>query len=161
MNIHFTLNGEPRSADVPDGITLLDFLRDELHVHSVRRGCENAECGACTVLLDGAAVNACIFLAVRADGHEITTVEGLGSPDHMSVLQEAFVRNGAVQCGFCGSGMVLSAMSLLNRNSHPSETEIREGIAGNLCRCSGYTKIVEAIRDAAERLGEEQAHENI
>lgn len=155
MQINFTLNGEARTADVPDGMLLLDFLRDVLHVHSVKRGCENAECGACTVLVDGSAVNSCIYLAVRIDGKEITTLEGVGSVENMHQLQKSFVEHGAVQCGFCGSGMILSAMSLLNKNSSPTEEEIREGIAGNLCRCSGYTKIVEAIQDAAQKMNGE------
>lgn len=161
MQIHFKLNGESRTADVPDGLLLLDFLRDVLHVHSVKRGCENAECGACTVLVDGSAVNACIYLAVRIDGKEVTTLEGVGSLERMHPLQSAFVEHGAVQCGFCGSGMLLSAMSLLNKNSSPTEAEIREGIAGNLCRCSGYAKIVEAIQDAARKINEGNSNESL
>ena len=158
MLINFKLNGEDRTADVADGLLLIDFLRDILHVHSVKRGCENAECGTCTVLVDGSAVNSCIYLAVRIDGREVTTLEGVGTPDNMHILQKSFVEHGAVQCGFCGSGMILSALSVLNRNKTPDEEEIREGIAGNLCRCSGYTKIVEAIQDAARKmnLGEKE-----
>lgn len=152
MTIHFVLNGESRSADVPGGLTLLDFLRDTLRVTSVKRGCENAECGACTVLVDGSAVNACIYLAARIDGREVTTLEGVGTREKMHQLQKSFVEHGALQCGFCGSGMILSALSLLNKNHHPDEEEIREGIAGNLCRCSGYAKIVEAIADAAGKM---------
>ena len=154
MVINFRLNGENRTDDVPDGMTLLDYLRDTLHIHSVKRGCENAECGACTVLIDGCAVNSCIYLAVRVAGKEVTTLEGVGTEDNMHQIQKSFVEHGAVQCGFCGSGMILSAMSVLNKNKTPSETEIREGIAGNLCRCSGYAKIVEAIKDAAQKMGE-------
>lgn len=152
MTIHFVLNGESRSADVPGGLTLLDFLRDTLRITSVKRGCENAECGACTVLVDGSAVNACIYLAARIDGREVTTLEGVGTREKMHQLQKSFVEHGALQCGFCGSGMILSALSLLNKNHHPDEEEIREGIAGNLCRCSGYAKIVEAIADAAGKM---------
>lgn len=152
MFIEFNLNGQPVGVEVTDGLTLLDLLRDVLHITSVKRGCENAECGACTVLVDNLAVNACIYLAVRVDGKSVTTLEGVGTPEHMSTLQESFVRNGAVQCGFCGSGMILSAMSLLHQNPDPSEEEIREGIAGNLCRCSGYVKIIKAISEAAEEM---------
>ena len=154
MRIDFLLNKQPVRIDVPDGMTLLDLLRDELHVTSVKRGCENAECGVCTVLVDHDAVNACIFLAVRVNGKSVTTLEGVGTPEDMHTIQKCFVRNGAVQCGFCGSGMILSAMSLLHQNVNPTEEEIREGVAGNLCRCSGYVKIVKAISEAAAEMGE-------
>ena len=140
-------------------MTLLDLLRDELGVHSVKRGCENAECGACTVLVDDVAVNACIFLAARANGRRVTTLEGVGTMDNIHTIQKQFVQHGAVQCGFCGSGMILSALSLLKENPDPSIEEIREGIAGNLCRCSGYVKIVEAIDAAAKEMREN--HETV
>lgn len=152
MKITFCLNGENRTEEVAGGEVLIDFLRDRMHVHSVKRGCENAECGACTVLVDGLAVNACIYLAARIDGKTVTTLEGVGGPESLHPIQQAFIEHGAVQCGFCGSGMILSALSLLRQNPAPTEHEIREGIAGNLCRCSGYTKIVEAVADAAERM---------
>ncbi len=152
MLLEFILNETPVKVESPDGMTLLDLLREMLGVLSVKRGCENAECGACTVLVDGDAVNACIYLAARVNGKKVTTLEGVGTPENMHVLQESFVRHGAVQCGFCGSGMILSALALLNHNDNPTEEEIREGIAGNLCRCSGYTKIVDAISDAAEEM---------
>ena len=155
----FELNKKTVSVDVPDGMTLLDLLRDELGVHSVKRGCENAECGACTVLVDDVAVNACIFLAVRANGRRVTTLEGVGTMDNMHTIQKQFMQHGAVQCGFCGSGMILSALSLLKENPDPSIEEIREGIAGNLCRCSGYVKIVEAIDAAAKEMRE--SHETV
>ncbi len=159
MLISFELNKKTVSVDVPDGMTLLDLLRDELGVHSVKRGCENAECGACTVLVDDVAVNACIFLAARANGRRVTTLEGVGTMDNMHTIQKQFVQHGAVQCGFCGSGMILSALSLLKENPDPSIEEIREGIAGNLCRCSGYVKIVEAIDAAAKEMREN--HETV
>ncbi len=159
MLISFDLNKKTVSVDVPDGMTLLDLLRDELGVHSVKRGCENAECGACTVLVDDVAVNACIFLAARANGRRVTTLEGVGTMDNMHTIQKQFVQHGAVQCGFCGSGMILSALSLLKENPDPSIEEIREGIAGNLCRCSGYVKIVEAIDAAAKEMREN--HETV
>ena len=149
MKIAFCLNGENRTEEVAGGEMLIDLLRDRLHVRSVKRGCENAECGACTVLVNGLAVNACIYLAARIDGKTVTTLEGVGGPESLHPIQQAFIEHGAVQCGFCGSGMILSALSLLRQNP---EHEIREGIAGNLCRCSGYTKIVEAVADAAERM---------
>ena len=152
MKIAFCLNGENRTEEVAGGEVLIDLLRDRMHVHSVMRGCENAECGACTVLVDGLAVNACIYLAARIDGKTVTTLEGVGGPESLHPIQQAFIEHGAVQCGFCGSGMILSALSLLRQNPAPTEHEIREGIAGNLCRCSGYTKIVEAVADAAERM---------
>ena len=152
MKIAFCLNGENRTEEVAGGEVLIDFLRDRMHVHSVKRGCENAECGACTVLVDGLAVNACIYLAARIDGKTVTTLDGVGGPESLHPIQQAFIEHGAVQCGFCGSGMILSALSLLRQNPAPTEYEIREGIAGNLCRCSGYTKIVEAVADAAERM---------
>ena len=152
MKIAFCLNGENRTEEVAGGEMLIDLLRDRMHVHSVKRGCENAECGACTVLVDGLAVNTCIYLAARIDGKTVTTLEGVGGPESLHPIQQAFIEHGAVQCGFCGSGMILSALSLLRQNPAPTEHEIREGIAGNLCRCSGYTKIVEAVADAAERM---------
>lgn len=152
MKISFCLNGEGLTEEVSGGEVLIDLLRDRLHVHSVKRGCENAECGACTVLVDGLAVNACIYLAARIDGKTVTTLEGVGGPESLHPIQRAFIEHGAVQCGFCGSGMILSALSLLRQNPTPSEHEIREGIAGNLCRCSGYTKIVDAVADAAKRM---------
>lgn len=159
MLISFELNEKNVEIDVPAGITLLDLLRDVLGVHSVKRGCENAECGACTVLVDDVAVNACIFLAARTNGKRITTLEGVGTPEHMHTIQKQFVDHGAVQCGFCGSGMILSALALLKENPNPTTEEIREGIAGNLCRCSGYVKIVEAIDAAAKEM--RQSYEGV
>ena len=128
MKIAFCLNGENRTEEVAGGEVLIDFLRDRMHVHSVKRGCENAECGACTVLVDGLAVNACIYLAARIDGKTVTTLEGVGGPESLHPIQQAFIEHGAVQCGFCGSGMILSALSLLRQNPSPTEYEIREGI---------------------------------
>lgn len=153
MLISFELNRERVEANVPDGMTLLDLLRNKLGVHSVKRGCENAECGACTVLVDDAAVNAPHF-SRRPRKREARYLEGVGTPENMHVLQKQFVNHGAVQCGFCGSGMILSALALLKENPAPSTEEIREGIAGNLCRCSGYVKIVEAIDAAAKEMRE-------
>ena len=125
MKIAFCLNGENRTEEVAGGEVLIDLLRDRMHVHSVKRGCENAECGACTVLVDGLAVNACIYLAARIDGKTVTTLEGVGGPESLHPIQQAFIEHGAVQCGFCGSGMILSALSLLRQNPAPTEHEIR------------------------------------
>lgn len=161
MMLTFKLNEQPVSVDILDGLTLLELLRDILLVHSVKRGCENAECGACTVLVDGDAVNACIFLAARVQGKEVVTLEGVGTPENMHQIQKSFSSHGALQCGFCGSGMILSALALLSHNDSPTEEEIREGIAGNLCRCSGYVKIVKAIQDAASEMRKVNNHERI
>lgn len=155
--IEIEVNGRPQRATVAIDETLLDVLRSTLGVVEVKNGCGQGDCGACTVLLDGEAVNSCLTLAVQADGRRVTTVKGLGSPECPHPLQESFVAHGAVQCGFCSSGMVLSAASLLNQNRTPTRDEIREAISGNLCRCTGYTKIVDAIEEVArhpERLEE-------
>jgi len=153
------VNGQPLRATVAVEATLLDVLRNELGVVEVKNGCGQGDCGACTVLLDGDAVNSCLTLAVQADGRQVTTVKGLGSPEAPHPLQESFVAHGAVQCGFCSSGMVLSAASLMKQNPTPTRAEIREAISGNLCRCTGYTKIVDAIEEVANnaRLLEERA----
>ena len=148
--IHFTLNGEPVEALVPVNMTMVDFLRKEMHLTGTKRGCEEGECGACTILLDGRAVPSCIMLAVEADGHEITTIEGVRQNGVLHPLQREFMDKWALQCGFCTPGMIMSALSLLNENPNPTEEEIRDGIAGNLCRCTG--KIVEAIDAAAKKL---------
>jgi carbon-monoxide dehydrogenase small subunit len=154
--VEIQVNGRPMTAEVTVAETLLEVLREKLGALEVKNGCGQGDCGACTVLLDGKAVNSCLTLAVQADGGEVTTLKGLGTPDDPHPLQESFVEHGAIQCGFCTSGVVLAAKSLLDENPTPSRTEIREGISGNLCRCTGYTKIVDAIEDVArhpERLG--------
>lgn len=129
--------------------TLLDVLRQDLGLKGTKRGCDQGHCGACTVILNGKAVNACTLLAVQADGKSITTIEGLSSGDQLHPLQEAFVEEGAIQCGFCTPGMILSAKALLDEAQEPSEQEIREAVSGNLCRCTGYVKIVKAVQKAA------------
>jgi len=146
------VNGEKELIEVEDHKTLLWVLRDQLHLTGTKEGCGTGECGACTVLMDGKAVNACLVLAMEADGHEITTIEGLGKPNQLHPLQESFVKHGAIQCGFCTPGMVLSAKALLDENPHPTEEEIRLGLAGNLCRCTGYVKIVKAIQAETEKV---------
>jgi carbon-monoxide dehydrogenase small subunit len=154
MKTHIELNVNGRTVHVqvaPEEL-LLDVLRNQLGLLGAKEGCSTGECGACTVLMDGRPVNACLILAVRAQGVEITTIEGLGTPDNLHPLQEAFVDHAALQCGFCGPGVLLSAKALLDRNPTPTEQEIKEAIAGNVCRCTGYTKMIEAIQRAAEAL---------
>jgi len=151
VEISFTLNGRPERLDVQPNMTLLDLLRDEIGLTGTKRGCDVGECGACTVLLDGRAVNACLVLVPQVAGREVLTVEGLAHLGKLRPLQEAFIDHGAVQCGFCTPGMLMSAKDLLDHTAQPTEKEIREAIAGNLCRCTGYQQIVEAIEDAAKR----------
>ena len=148
--INFKLNGEPVEVLAPDNITMVDFLRTNMHLTGTKRGCEEGECGACTILLDGAAVDSCMMLAVEADGREVVTIEGVMKDGVLHPVQKEFIDKWALQCGFCTPGMIMSALSLLHENPHPTEQEIRDGIAGNLCRCTGYTKIVEAIASAAK-----------
>ncbi|MCD6141177.1 (2Fe-2S)-binding protein [Candidatus Bipolaricaulota bacterium] len=151
MRVEMILNGVRRGFEIEPGDTLLELLRREGY-KGVKKGCETGDCGACAVLLDGRAVNSCLVLAAKADGRTVTTVEGLEADGRLSVLQEAFLDAGAVQCGYCTPGMLIAATDLLNRNPHPSEEEIREAISGNLCRCTGYVKQVEAIELAVRRM---------
>ncbi len=154
MSLHDILlyvNGETYRASVPARLSLIDCLRDELGLTGSHVGCEQGVCGACTVLLDGASVRACLVFAVQADGSEITTVEGLAGADgRLSALQDAFWDAHALQCGYCTPGMLIAARDLLDENPNPSEQEIRTALAGNLCRCTGYQQIVEAIRQAGK-----------
>jgi carbon-monoxide dehydrogenase small subunit len=154
ITLSFTLNGRPQRVDVSPNRTLLDLLREEIGLTGTKRGCDVGECGACTVLLDGRAVNSCLVLAPQVAGREVVTVEGLAPLGTLAPLQEAFIHHGAVQCGFCTPGMLMSAKDLLDHSARPPEREIREAIAGNLCRCTGYQQIVEAIEDAARRTHE-------
>jgi len=147
--LRMKVNGRPVEVQVDPSWTLLRVLREKLGMTGTKKGCEQGDCGACTVLLDGAAVNACLVLALQAEGKEVETIEGLGTPEHLHPLQKSFIRNGAVQCGFCTSGMLLSALALLRKNPNPTVEEIRRGISGNLCRCTGYVKIVKAIQDVS------------
>jgi carbon-monoxide dehydrogenase small subunit len=148
--ITVTVNGETEFLEVESHRTLLQVLREDLDLTGTKNGCNSGECGACTVLFDGEPVNACLVLAVEADGHEVITIEGLAQKGALDPLQRAFINRNAVQCGFCTPGMIISARALLDRNPQPSEMEIRQAIAGNLCRCTGYTRIVEAVQEAAE-----------
>jgi carbon-monoxide dehydrogenase small subunit len=155
-DITLIVNGESRQLQVDAKELLLQVLRERFGLTGTKEGCGTGECGACTVLLDDEPVNACLTLAVRADGKRIETIEGLAEGNNLHPLQRAFIDHAAVQCGFCGPGMLMSAKALLDRNPRPSEFEIREALAGNICRCSGYVKIVQAVRQAAEALAAER-----
>ncbi|HEV7213213.1 MAG TPA: (2Fe-2S)-binding protein [Blastococcus sp.] len=148
--VRVTVNGAARELDVATTETLLDALRWDLDLTGSKECCAEGECGACTVLVGDRAVNACLVLAVEADGLDITTVEGLGAGARLSPLQDAFLETGAIQCGFCIPGMVMAAQALLNQNPAPTPADVREGLAGNLCRCAGYQRIVDAVLLAAE-----------
>jgi len=150
-NIRLKVNDEEYQLEVGPQELLLDVIRDRLNLTGTKRGCDTGDCGACTIIMDGRAVNSCLILAVETDGKEILTIEGLAKNGTLHPLQETFVEYGAIQCGFCTPGMILSAKALLDENPAPSEGEIRRAIAGNLCRCTGYTKIVQAIKACAEK----------
>jgi aerobic carbon-monoxide dehydrogenase small subunit len=149
--ITLTINGEMEQVDVPSQMTLLQMLRDKLALTGTKNGCNAGECGACTVLLNGEPVNSCMILAVECAGAEILTVEGLAADGVLDPVQQAIIEHGGVQCGFCTPGILISARGLLNRNPKPSEDEIREALVSNLCRCTGYLRIIEAVQDAAQR----------
>ncbi|OGO52026.1 MAG: hypothetical protein A2148_05255 [Chloroflexi bacterium RBG_16_68_14] len=148
--VHYTVNGRPYEAYIEPNRTLLEVVRDELRLTGAKEGCGTGDCGACSMIVNGRLVTSCLMLAPQADGAEITTIEGLAQDSRLHPVQQAFIEKGAVQCGFCIPGMILAGKALLDRNPHPTEREIREAIAGNLCRCTGYTKMVEAIAAAAE-----------
>jgi aerobic carbon-monoxide dehydrogenase small subunit len=151
VKISLVVNGEQREADVWAGESLLFALREHLALPGSKNACEQGECGSCSVLLDGELVCACLVLAAQADGHEVATVEGLAEDGRLHPVQEAFVETGAVQCGFCTPGLVVATAALLEANPDPSEDEIREALSGNLCRCTGYVKIFDAVKLAASR----------
>ena len=150
MKLELTVNGEAREADIWEGESLLFALRERIGLPGSKNACEQGECGSCSVLLDGTLVCACLVLAAQAQGHEVVTVEGLVENGRLHRVQEAFVEAGAVQCGFCTPGLVVATADLLAHNPRPSEDEIREALSGNLCRCTGYAKIFDAVRMAAE-----------
>jgi len=152
MMVQLKVNGELRSAECPPETTLLKFLRENLNLTGAKLGCDVGDCGTCTVIVDGESVNSCLMLAARAAGHEITTIEGLATSQELHPIQQAFEELGALQCGFCGPGMIMSAKNLLDKNPEPSVPEIRDALSGNLCRCTGYTKIIEAIVDAGHAM---------
>ena len=147
--LKINLNGQDATVEIQVSDTLAHVLRERIGLTGTKIGCEEGECGACTVLVDGKAVDSCIYPAMKAAGRRVLTVEGLAHNDELHPLQRAFLEHGAVQCGYCTPGVLLSAVALLEQNPHPSETEIRRAISGNLCRCTGYTKIVEAIKDVS------------
>jgi len=151
VRIEVTVNGEHYEADVWEGESLLVTLRDRLGLPGSKNACEQGECGSCSVLLDGELVCACLVLAAQADGHAVRTVEGLAEGDRLHPVQEAFAETGAVQCGFCTPGFIVAAADLLSRIPDPSDDEIREALSGNLCRCTGYAKILDAVHEAARR----------
>ena len=148
--ITLIVNGDTRTVLVKGNAILTNVLRDEFDLTGTKKGCELGDCGSCTVLLDGKPIDSCMMLAVEADGREITTIEGVAANGKLDAIQESMINHAAVQCGYCTPGMVLSAKALLTRNPHPTEPEVREAIAGNLCRCTGYVHIVEAVLAASE-----------
>lgn len=149
--VSLTINGDPQTAMVKANTVLVNLLREQFDLTGTKKGCELGDCGSCTILLDGRPVNSCLVLALEADESDIITVEGLTEHGELDRIQEAFLDKAAVQCGYCTPGMILSAKALLDRNPHPTETEIREAIAGNLCRCTGYVNIVRAVQAAADQ----------
>jgi carbon-monoxide dehydrogenase small subunit len=153
MRVAFELNGKKVECETQPNRTLLDLIRVDLGVISVKKGCEEGECGSCTVLLDGLPVTSCLVLAAQAEGRAVTTVDGLIDDPVMEALRKAFMEDGAVQCGFCTPGMIMSAKALLDENPSPTEGEVREALQGNLCRCTGYKKIVEAVMSVSGRDG--------
>jgi carbon-monoxide dehydrogenase small subunit len=150
--ISFKINGQPQELYVNPWRTLLEVMREDLKLTGTKEGCGEGECGSCTVIMGGKTVNSCLVLAAEAHNQEITTIEGLAKGEKLHPIQEAFVEHSGMQCGFCTPGMIMSAKTLLEENSSPNEQEIREGIAGNFCRCTGYTKIIESISAAAEAM---------
>jgi carbon-monoxide dehydrogenase small subunit len=152
--IRLTVNNQECELAVEPNLTLLDLLRYRLELTGTKKGCDEGDCGACAVIMNGKAVSSCLVLAVQANGKEILTIEGMETEEGIHPIQQAFIDNGAIQCGYCTPGMILSAKALLDRNPHPSEEEIRTAISGNLCRCTGYQKIVEAVEEASAKTSE-------
>ena len=154
MIVHFILNNQPVSLDLPPDRRLIDVLREDFLLTGAKESCGEGECGACTILLDGRAVHACLVLAGQLEGHEVLTIEGLAQNDELDIIQIAFVEHVAIQCGFCTPGMIMSTKGLLLQNPSPTDEEIRVALSGNICRCSGYVQIIAAVRDAAKKLRE-------
>ncbi|MBP1739916.1 MAG: aerobic-type carbon monoxide dehydrogenase, small subunit CoxS/CutS-like protein [Deltaproteobacteria bacterium] len=152
VHVRIMVNGEWKEARVHPETTLLELLRETWGLTGTKQGCDEGDCGACTVLLDGQPVNSCLILAIRINGRQVTTIEGLGDSERLHPLQAAFVQHGALQCGFCGPGMLLSAKALLDSNPHPTRVEIQQALSGNLCRCTGYSKIIEAVLSASHMI---------
>lgn len=151
-HLECTVNGEPYSGEVHTGRMLSDFLRDDLYLTGTKRGCETGVCGACSILLDGEVVKSCLMFAFQANGHSITTIEGLAKGDELHPLQKSFMECGGLQCGYCTPGMIMASCDLLKNNPNPTVEEVQQGLSGNLCRCTGYTQIVESILHAAREM---------
>ncbi len=154
--ITFTINGETMTKTVKVHRTLLEFIREDLYLTGTKEGCNEGECGACTILFDGKPLNACLMLAIEADGHEIETVEGLSKDGKLHPLQEAFIEVGAVQCGFCTPGMLMSAKACLTEFPNATEEQIRKEMEGNICRCTGYNRVIQAVQAAQEKMKQEK-----
>ena len=157
MKISFIVNGKKTHIDSPPDRRVVDLLREDLHLTGTKEGCGEGDCGACTILVDGESRLSCLMLAAQLEGRRVTTIEGVSSIKQLHPVQEAFVKQGAVQCGFCTPGMVLAALDLLQRNPDPTRHEIREGVSGNLCRCTGYQKIVDAVQRASVKMKKGEA----
>ncbi|MCH1474575.1 MAG: (2Fe-2S)-binding protein [Alphaproteobacteria bacterium] len=153
-NVNLTLNGKAVSADVPDNTLLVSFIRETMALTGTHVGCDTSQCGACVVHVNGESVKSCTMLAVAAEGAEITTIEGIGRAESLHPMQQAFHENHGLQCGFCTPGMVMSAIELVEKNPNPSEQDVREGLEGNICRCTGYHNIVKSVQAGAQKMGE-------
>ena len=152
-NVNLTLNGKAVSADVPDNTLLVSFIRETMALTGTHVGCDPSQCGACVVHVNGESVKSCTMLAVAAEGAEVTTIEGIGSAESLHPMQQAFHENHGLQCGFCTPGMVMSAIELVEKNPNPSEQDVREGLEGNICRCTGYHNIVKSVQAGAQKMG--------
>ena len=152
-NVNITLNGKAVSADVPDNTLLVSFIRETMALTGTHVGCDTSQCGACVVHVNGESVKSCTMLAVAAEGAEVTTIEGIGSAESLHPMQQAFHENHGLQCGFCTPGMVMSAIELVEKNPNPSEQDVREGLEGNICRCTGYHNIVKSVQAGAQKMG--------
>jgi carbon-monoxide dehydrogenase small subunit len=152
-NVNLTLNGKAVSADVPDNTLLVSFIRETMALTGTHVGCDTSQCGACVVHVNGESVKSCTMLAVAAEGTEVTTIEGIGSAESLHPMQQAFHENHGLQCGFCTPGMVMSAIELVEKNPNPSEQDVREGLEGNICRCTGYHNIVKSVQAGAQKMG--------
>ena len=152
-NVNLTLNGKAVSADVPDNTLLVSFIRETMALTGTHVGCDTSQCGACVVHLNGESIKSCTMLAVAAEGAEVTTIEGIGSAEALHPMQQAFHENHGLQCGFCTPGMVMSAIELVEKNPNPSEQDVREGLEGNICRCTGYHNIVKSVQAGAQKMG--------
>ena len=152
-NVNLTLNGKTVSADVPDNTLLVSFIRETMALTGTHVGCDTSQCGACVVHVNGESVKSCTMLAVAAEGAEVTTIEGIGSAESLHPMQQAFHENHGLQCGFCTPGMVMSAIELVQKNPNPSEQDVREGLEGNICRCTGYHNIVKSVQAGAQKMG--------